>query len=187
MRHSISTTVALVATALAASAAAMPPAPCKGYGPYQGYGPAYGPGPMARPYGPHRPMWGPYPGRMAPAAPRHGAAMTTKPAPAGTAAMTTTGPQVAEPPGQAAASESAAVTIRQMQFTPPRVVVKRGATVTWTQSDGMPHTVTGSDGSFGSPRMNSGSEFSQTFDQAGTYGYYCSLHPSMRGEVVVID
>jgi amicyanin len=130
---------------------------------------------------------------MAPAAPRYGQAMTTKPSQAGTAATTgdaatmTPPDQATGQPAETVASESAVVTIRQMQFNPPRVVVKKGATVTWKQSDGMPHTVTGSDGGFGSPRMSAGAEYSRTFDEAGSYGYYCSLHPSMRGEVVVVE
>jgi amicyanin len=85
------------------------------------------------------------------------------------------------------AVESAQVQIRQMQFTPARVVVKKGATVTWTQSEPMPHNVTANNGGFGSDTLTEGETYARTFDEAGTFGYYCGLHPSMRGQVVVVD
>jgi plastocyanin len=86
-----------------------------------------------------------------------------------------------------AAADEAAVAIRQMQFSPARVTVKKGATVTWTQRDSMPHTVTASNGSFGSQTLNGGVSYSRTFDEPGEYSCYCSLHPSMQGEIVVIE
>jgi plastocyanin len=86
-----------------------------------------------------------------------------------------------------APADSATVTVSQMRFGPNRVVVKKGATVTWNFQDGMPHTVTAVDGSFDSGRLGSGGRFSHTFDQPGTFAYYCTLHPSMRGEVVVVE
>jgi plastocyanin len=86
-----------------------------------------------------------------------------------------------------AAAESAEVSISQMQFMPARVVVKKGAKVTWLQQDQMPHNVTASNGSFGSDTLTGGGSFTKTFDEAGTFSYYCGLHPSMRGEVVVVE
>jgi len=79
------------------------------------------------------------------------------------------------------------VTIRQMQFNPPRILVKQGSTVNWQQVDRMRHDVKAVDGSFASPRMRQGATFSRTFDKPGTYDYYCSLHPQMRGQVVVVE
>jgi amicyanin len=86
-----------------------------------------------------------------------------------------------------AAAVEAAVTISQMRFSPARVTVKKGATVTWTQRDNMPHTITANNGSFGSQTLNGGASYSRTFDEPGEYRYYCSLHPSMRGEIVVTE
>lgn len=158
-----------------------------GYGPY-GYRhpamPPYGyPRPMyrpphAQPHGymmpPRRPYASGYPAVRQPAAPA---------APAATARSAASTPAVAAD----AAADEAAVTIRQMQFSPARMTVKKGATVTWTQRDNMPHTVTASNGSFGSQTLNGGASYSRTFDKPGTYSYYCSLHPSMQGEIVVTE
>jgi amicyanin len=96
-----------------------------------------------------------------------------------------------QPPSPAAddrvAMGDATVTIRQMQFNPPWIVVKQGSTVNWQQADRMTHDVRATDRSFASPRLRQGTTFSQTFDKPGTYDYYCSLHPQMRGQVVVVE
>jgi len=77
------------------------------------------------------------------------------------------------------------VSIEGMRFQPATLVVDKGDTVTWTHNSPMPHSVKANDGDFGSSVMSSGQSFSQTFDEPGTYSYYCSLHPSMRGKIVV--
>ena len=86
------------------------------------------------------------------------------------------------------ASESAAknVTIAGMQFQPATIRVNAGEEVTWTNNAAMPHTVTGrDDGKLSSARLNQGSMFSHKFEKPGTYTYYCALHPSMIGTVIV--
>ena len=78
------------------------------------------------------------------------------------------------------------VTIAGMQFQPATIRVKAGEEVTWKNNAAMPHTVTGrEDGKLSSARLNQGSMFSHTFEQPGTYTYYCALHPSMIGTVIV--
>ena len=78
------------------------------------------------------------------------------------------------------------VTIAGMQFQPAAIRVNAGEEVTWTNNAAMPHTVTGrEDGKLSSSRLNQGSMFSHTFKQPGTYTYYCALHPSMTGTVIV--
>ena len=82
--------------------------------------------------------------------------------------------------------ESTGVTIAGMQFQPATIRVKAGEEVTWKNTAAMPHTVTGrEDGRLSSARLNQGSMFSHTFEQPGTYTYYCALHPSMTGTVIV--
>ena len=79
------------------------------------------------------------------------------------------------------------VNISQMRFRPATIEVKAGETVTWrNDSGGMPHTVN-TRGKRGprSGTLGSGQMFSHTFDEPGTYEYYCALHPSMTGTVVV--
>jgi len=87
-------------------------------------------------------------------------------------------------PASAPAAGSAAVTIKDFAFTPGMTTVASGTTVTWTNSDGAAHTVTFADGT-GSGRLATGATFSRTFDAPGTYTYVCSIHSSMKGEVVV--
>ena len=60
-----------------------------------------------------------------------------------------------------------------------------GTTVTWTNRDDIPHNVVSPEQKFKSPVLDTDEKFSHTFDVAGTYKYYCSIHPRMTGEVVV--
>lgn len=79
------------------------------------------------------------------------------------------------------------VEIKGFAFNPSTITVTKGTTVKWTHNDGAPHTVTTTSApvDFDSGRMNKGGTFSQIFDTAGTYEYYCSIHPSMKGKVIV--
>ena len=77
------------------------------------------------------------------------------------------------------------VTIDGFAFAPATLTVGAGSTVTWTNRDEEPHTVAASDGSFRSPGMGTGATFTHTFATAGTFDYVCSIHPMMRGTVVV--
>ena len=75
-------------------------------------------------------------------------------------------------------------------YIPNNVKVKVGGTVTWKNVDTAAHTVTSgkgatSDGIFDSGMIMAGSPFSQKFDKAGTYDYYCMVHPWMMGKVAV--
>lgn len=77
-----------------------------------------------------------------------------------------------------------AVSIENLSFNPTTVEVKVGDTVTWTNNDGVSHTVTGDSG-LDSGTLAAGATYSKTFDAAGTYEYGCSIHPDMKGTVVV--
>lgn len=78
------------------------------------------------------------------------------------------------------------VRINQMRFEPAAVNVKAGETVTWRNDANMPHTVSArGEGGPKSATLGSGQAFSHTFDEPGTYEYYCALHPGMTGKVVV--
>jgi len=72
-------------------------------------------------------------------------------------------------------------------YSPPtlNVVIGVNSTVTWINSDDVPHTVTATDGSFNSGNMNAGQSWSHTFTAPGTYSYYCAYHPWMKGTIVV--
>jgi plastocyanin len=79
----------------------------------------------------------------------------------------------------------AAEVIKGFAFSPDSITVKVGDAVTWTNEDGTAHTVTSSDGSFGSQNLDQGQTFTATFTKAGTFPYICNIHPFMHGTVVV--
>jgi plastocyanin len=62
-----------------------------------------------------------------------------------------------------------------------------GTTVTWINRDDIPHTVVSTDDSktFKSKVLATDEKYSFTFSRAGTYPYFCSIHPKMTGKVVV--
>ena len=68
---------------------------------------------------------------------------------------------------------------------PAKVQVTAGQKVTWTNTDGFPHTVTADNGSFDSGPVAAGTSYARTFKQAGTFAYHCKIHSSMHGTVVV--
>ena len=80
---------------------------------------------------------------------------------------------------------NAEVKIDNFSFGPATITVPVGATVTWTNRDDIPHTVVSTDGLFKSKVRDTDETFSYTFAKAGTYPYYCSVHPKMTGQVVV--
>lgn len=79
------------------------------------------------------------------------------------------------------------VVINNFAFGPATLTVKRGTTVTWINKDGDAHTVTavGAKPPFASNPLDTGDSFSFTFNQPGTYAYFCKIHPTMKGVVVV--
>ncbi len=84
-----------------------------------------------------------------------------------------------------AQAAGADIVIDQFSFSPQRLTVKAGTTVTWINQDDTPHTVTSSTQLFKSMALDTADKFSFTFTTAGTYEYFCSVHPHMRGAVVV--
>jgi plastocyanin len=83
------------------------------------------------------------------------------------------------------APAATAVTIGNFTFKNQVVTVKPGTTVTWTNADDIPHTVTSNNGVFRSKVLDSGDKFSFTFAKPGQFGYFCSLHPHMTGTIIV--
>ena len=77
------------------------------------------------------------------------------------------------------------VDIRDVQFAPRTLTIAVGDTVTWTNSDSMPHTATSEDDAFDSGNMDEGQSFSFTFTEPGTYEYRCDYHSEMTGTIVV--
>lgn len=78
------------------------------------------------------------------------------------------------------------VAISGFAFAPATVNAAVGDTVTWTNQDSAPHTVSATaGGGFDSGNMATGATFSHTFSSAGTFAYRCNIHPEMTGSVVV--
>jgi plastocyanin len=96
------------------------------------------------------------------------------------------------PPATAAPTTSTTggntVIIKNFAFDPSSLTVKSGPAVKWTNQDGTPHTIvsdTGSMVAFSSDSISSGASYSFTFTQPGTYTYHCSIHPTMKGNIIV--
>jgi len=86
----------------------------------------------------------------------------------------------------AAAPPPVTVKIDNFTFNAATITVPVGTTVTWVNQDDIPHTVVSDDKtSFRSRVMDTDDKFSFTFNTAGTFGYFCSIHPHMTGKVVV--
>ena len=84
-------------------------------------------------------------------------------------------------------AETAEVKIDNFTFGPAALTVPVGTTVTWINKDDIPHTVVSTDDSktFKSKVLDTDEKFSFTFSRAGTYPYFCSIHPKMTGKVIV--
>ena len=102
--------------------------------------------------------------------------------------------------------KTSSIELEAIAFAPPELEVEVGTTVTWTNRDeGVAHTVTSGkpkkegvpglsedrpgkpDGVFNKELPDEGSTFEFTFDEAGTYKYFCAIHAPMIGTIVVTD
>ncbi len=95
---------------------------------------------------------------------------------------------ITDVPLASAAATSAgaeAVTIDNFNFSPQSLSIPKGSTVTWTNHDDVPHVIMSTTKVFKSPVLDTDGRYSHAFDAAGTFDYYCSLHPRMTGKVVV--
>jgi len=63
--------------------------------------------------------------------------------------------------------------------------IRAGQTITWTNNDPVPHTVTSDDGQWDSGDIATGRSFSRRFEMPGTHAYHCGNHPAMQGTIVV--
>jgi plastocyanin len=117
-----------------------------------------------------------------PSAPQAEAAFVT-----GLLANPTTAKAAAPLAATMAPSNAVKVSIKNYAFSPASLTISAGQTVTWTNEDSAPHTVTVSSGpqTFSSPQLRTGDTYSFTFTKAGTYQYYCAVHPTMMASVTV--
>ncbi len=87
--------------------------------------------------------------------------------------------------GSTAAGNGPQVIMTNRSYNPQEITVKVGDTVTWVNQDAPQHDVVAKNGEFKSELFDKGQSFSFTFTKAGTYPYYCSIHPGMTGTVIV--
>ena len=84
------------------------------------------------------------------------------------------------------AAASAAVNIVNFAFVPTPVTINQYDTITWTNQDTAPHTVTSDTPKlFNSPVLQKGQSVKVTFNKAGTIAYHCEIHRQMHGTIVV--
>ena len=89
-------------------------------------------------------------------------------------------------PAWAQTKPAGAVSIDNFTFNPPRLTVKAGTTITWTNRDDIPHGIAASNNAFArSKALDTDDAFSFTFTTPGTYQYFCYIHPHMVGTIVV--
>jgi len=104
-------------------------------------------------------------------------------APSETLIPTTTGTEDDDVKGESTAITE--VFIEGFAFKPNSITIPIGTTIKWTNEDDTTHTVTSEDGIFDSGDIKNGETYSYTFNEAGSFKYYCTIHPSMRAIVVV--
>ena len=85
------------------------------------------------------------------------------------------------------AVRSAEVEIEDFSYRPDPVTIEEGGKVIWKNRDSAPHTATAADGSFDTGTIEQGKIKSETFKQAGTFTYFCEIHPMMHGTVEVVE
>lgn len=79
--------------------------------------------------------------------------------------------------------EANTITIENFSFNPGTLTIKQGTKITWTNKDSAPHKIKSE--TFNSLDLNQGDKFEFTFDKKGSFDYFCSIHPSMSGKIVV--
>jgi plastocyanin len=87
--------------------------------------------------------------------------------------------------GAVAAQEPTEVKIDNFVFNPQELTVAVGTTVKFVNHDDIPHTVVDKNKGFRSKALDTDDSFSFTFANAGTYDYFCGLHPHMQGKIIV--
>ena len=115
-------------------------------------------------------------------------------APARTAASSAAGQETSHATSQltaqaatqaAPAGKVVEVKVDNFSFSPQTITISPGTTVIWTNRDDIPHTVVSDDKVFKSKVLDTDEKFSFTFDKAGNFPYFCSIHPKMTGKVIV--
>jgi len=87
--------------------------------------------------------------------------------------------------GSSARAANHIVRIAGHAFSPANLTIAAGDSVTFVNEDGAPHTATANNGSFDTGRLGRGDSATLTFNSAGTFDYFCAVHPSMTAQLTV--
>lgn len=91
-----------------------------------------------------------------------------------------------KPTHKTAAANAATIDIRNFSFSPITITVAVGSSITWANHDSEPHTIASADNAFpASPGMDTDDHYTTVFKKPGIYKYFCTIHPSMIGTIVV--
>jgi plastocyanin len=82
-------------------------------------------------------------------------------------------------------ADANSIEIKNYIFAPATLTVKAGETVTWINHDQVPHTIVETNTLFRSAALDTDDKYTYKFEKAGTYKYFCSVHPQMTATVVV--
>ncbi len=82
-------------------------------------------------------------------------------------------------------NQEVTVTIKNFTFEPALITVAPGDTIVFVNEDGAPHTATATAGGFDTGNLAAGNTGRITIADAGTYEYFCAIHPNMKGRIVV--
>lgn len=94
----------------------------------------------------------------------------------------------ADKPASGSGKADVTVDMKDIEFKPKTVTVKKGRTIRWTNSDAVPHDVTKDSGpgpNFASDTIDPGGDYEHKFDTSGTIPYVCTIHPNMTGTIKV--
>src|SRR6266540_6377922 len=84
-----------------------------------------------------------------------------------------------------ASTATTTVQIKRTGFVPATITINQDDSVTWANADTIDHQVVANGGSFASPILKPGKSWTRTFRSGGTFRYHDSLHPTLKGTVVV--
>lgn len=107
-----------------------------------------------------------------------------------TTQKTTSNTDESDTSANATDTKDSSVEIKNHAYSPATITVKVGTTVTWTNQDGVRHDVVATNASADAPSselLARGESYSFTFNKPGTYDYYCTPHPYMKGKVIVTE
>ncbi len=83
------------------------------------------------------------------------------------------------------AAKEVVVRVDNFTFSPAELKIEPGTTVIWENGDDIPHSIVDDNGKFHSAALDTGEKFSMQFASAGEIGYFCGLHPHMKGKIIV--